>query len=291
MRRQSIEREGHSLATTRKQLRSQDGTRISVEIKGQGPPLILIDGALSYVGASVNDSLSEAVAGDYTVFTYDRRGRGESDDPAPYAVEREIEDLESVIELAGGSARVYGISSGAALALRAAASGAAIDVLAIYEAPFVVDKSREPIPGDFRERLAEYIDAGRRGAAVHYFMTRGVGMPAMLVGTMRLMPAWRRLKAVAHTLPYDAAILGDNGSGAPLRQEQWASVGIPTLVVAGSKSPAWTQSAMRALAQALPNARYQTLEGQMHIVKASALAPVLLDFLATTTERAGAVRP
>lgn len=279
------------MPTTRHHVRSKDGTQIAVERKGEGPPLILIDGALSHIGSSVNDSLAEAMADRWAVFTYDRRGRGGSDDQSPYAVEREIEDLEAVIEFAGGAPAVYGISSGAALALLAAERGTAIDALAIFEAPFVVDDSREPFPADFRERLVEYIESGNRGGAVHYFMTKGAALPVAMVAMMRLMPAWRRLKAVAHTLPYDAALLGDNGSGAPLRAEQWASVKVPTLVIAGGKSPPWTRTAMTALADALPNARHHLLEGQMHLVKAKALAPVLAEFFATAINDRQAIRP
>ena len=109
-------------------------------------------------------------------------------------------------------------------------------------------------------------------------MREGVGLPAVFVALMRLMPAWSKLKAVAHTLPYDAAIVDDYQKGKPLPTERWTSVTMPTLVAVGGKSPDWMRHAMRALADVLPDARHTTLEGQTHIVKAEALAPVLVEF-------------
>ncbi|MBD2871391.1 alpha/beta fold hydrolase [Paenibacillus arenilitoris] len=259
---------------------SQDGTAIAYEKIGSGPPLILVDGALCSRENGPNGALAAQLQRHYTVYTYDRRGRAGSGNTMPYEIEREIEDLSALIGEAGGSAFVYGISSGAALALEAANRLPSVKKLALYEAPFVVDASRKPVPADYSERMEGLLAAGRRGAAVKHFMRTGVGLPAPVVAMMPLMPAWSKLKAVAHTLPYDTLLTVDHQRGKPLEAGRWSSVTVPTLVAAGGKSPAWMRVAMEQLARALPNAEHRTLEGQTHIVKPEALAPVLRDFFA-----------
>lgn len=259
---------------------SKDGTPIAYDRIGQGPAIILVDGALCDRSSGPNGPLAALLAEHFTVFTYDRRGRGESGDTAPYAVEREIEDLNALIGEAGGSVYLFGISSGAALALEATNRGLAVKRLAVYEAPFVVDGSGRRLPENYLTQLKDLVASGRRGAAVKLFMNKGVGIPAIFVALMQFMPAWPKLKALAHTLPYDTLILGDTGSGKPLPAGRWASITVPTLVICGGKSPGWMQHAMQALASVLPNAGHRTLEGQTHIVKAEALAPVLTEFCA-----------
>jgi pimeloyl-ACP methyl ester carboxylesterase len=256
---------------------SSDGTAIAYDRSGEGPPVILVDGALCYRAMGPNAPLAALLAERFTVFTYDRRGRGDSGDTAPYAVEREVDDLAALIDEAGGSACVYGISSGAALALEAAHRGLPIDRLVAYEAPFIVDDSRAPIPAGYAAELDALLAAGRRGDAVRLFM-RQVGLPRILVALMRLMPAWGKLKGVAHTLPYDAATLRGLQAGEPLPADRFSAVTTPTLALVGGKSPAWLHHGMRALAEVLPNAQLRVLEGQTHMVKAKALAPVLVDF-------------
>lgn len=257
---------------------SKDGTEIAYTRVGSGPALVLVDGALCDRAMGPNAKLASHLSSRFTVFTYDRRGRGESGDRSPYGVEREIEDLEAMIEAAGGSADVYGISSGGALALEAANRLPSITRLALYEVPYVVDDSRPPIPSNWARHLAEMAATDQRAGAVRYFLRDCVGVPQVVVALMRFMPAWPKLKAVAHTLPYDARIVGDLGGGAPLPAERWADATVPALVVAGDKSPAWMKNAMRALADVLPSARYQTLAGQTHVVKPGRLAPVLTEF-------------
>ena len=259
---------------------SRDGTRIAYTRIGRGEPLILVDGALndrSLPGAP-NTKLAATLSSQFTVFTYDRRGRGESGDTLPYAVQREVEDLGAIIETAGGSAFVYGISSGGALALEAATQLSSIKRLALYELPFVADDSRTPIPPDFPAHLGELAEGQRRAQALRYFFTVGIGLPRVMVAMMRLLPVWSKLKALAHTLPYDAQLIGEAGGGGPLPAHRWASVTVPTLVIAGAKSPAWMRNAMRSLAGVLPNADHRELHGQTHIVKPKALAPVLGEF-------------
>jgi pimeloyl-ACP methyl ester carboxylesterase len=259
-------------------VRSKDGTAVAFEKSGEGPPIILIDGALCYRASGPSRPLAARLSRDFTVFTYDRRGRGESGDTPPYAVEREVEDIEALVEEAGGSAHLCGFSSGAVLALEAAQRGVGVERLALYEAPVIVDESRPPAPPDYAARLAALLEADRRGDAARLFM-RLVGVPRVLIALMRFMPTWGKVTAVAHTLPYDAAVMGDTQEGKPLPAGRWAAVKVPTLVVVGGKSPPWMHNGMRALADLLPGARLQVLDGQTHVVKAKALAPVLVDYL------------
>jgi pimeloyl-ACP methyl ester carboxylesterase len=261
-------------------IHSKDGTSIALDQTGSGQPLILVDGALCSRSSGPNGPLAAQLSRRFAVFTYDRRGRGDSGEKKPYAIEREVEDIEALIREAGGSAYVYGISSGAALALEAANRLPGIKKLALYEAPFIVDNSRSPVPDNYSARLDELLAADRRGAAVKHFMRKGVGLPAMIVAMMPLMPAWSKLKAIAHTLPYDTILTVDYQRGKPLPAGRWNTVTVPTLVADGGKSEPWMRHAMQALAKALPNAEYRTLEGQTHIVKPEVLAPVLTDFLA-----------
>jgi len=262
-----------------KKVISKDGTAIAFDKTGNGPAIILVDGALCYSGFGPMAKLVPLLTPHFTVFTYDRRGRGDSGDTKPYAVEREVEDIDALIKEAGGSAFVYGVSSGAALALEAANSGLAIERLVLYEAPFIVDDARSPIPEDFLTRLNDLVAKDRRGDAVRLFM-KLVGMPAIMVWLMRFMPAWSKLRAVAHTLPNDITIVKDYQRGEPLPAAHWASVTVPTLVVDGGKSPVWMRHGMQELAEVLPNAEYRTLEGQTHMLKPKAIAPVLTEFLA-----------
>ena len=260
---------------------SKDGTQIAFDRSGDGPPVILVDGALSSRRASLNVELAAELAPHFTVYTYDRRGRGDSGDTPPYAIEREVEDIEVLVEEAGGSAHLYGISSGGVLALDAANRlGRKITRLAVYEAPFVVDNTRAPLPDGYLARLKELVASNRRSKAVDLFMGRGIGLPGWMILMMRFLPSRSAQKALAHTLPHDAAIMGDTQSGNPLPTDRWTSITAPALIIAGGKSPVWMKNGQRALADLLPIAQHHTLEGQMHIVKAATLAPLLDEFFA-----------
>jgi pimeloyl-ACP methyl ester carboxylesterase len=265
-----------------KTILSKDGTPIAIDRIGNGAALVLVDGATCYRAMGPSRAMAEALARYYTVFTYDRRGRGDSGDHGSYDVQREVEDLEAVIREAGGHTLVFGISSGAALALEAANRGVPITRLALYEAPFIVDNTRPPLPDDFTTRLNAALTSGRRGDAVKMFL-RVVGVPGIFVTVMRLMPMWSKLTAVAHTLPYDFAIVGPFQRGQPLPKTRWAGATVPTLVMDGGKSPAWMRNATRQLASVIPNASYRTLPGQTHMVKPNALVPSLLEFFANQT--------
>ena len=258
------------------EVRSKDGTPIAFDRSGAGPPLIVVLGALNDRSSAA--PFAEALGPNFTLYAYDRRGRGDSGDTPPYAVDREVEDIDALISEAGGSAVVYGHSSGAVLALEAAARGLAIPKLALYEPPFIVDDSRPSLPGNYVATLQELASSGRRGDAVAYFMTAGVGLPAEMADQMRGAPMWPALEELAPTLVYDGIIMGDTMSGRALPSEWAISVTVPTLVMDGGASPAWQRNAVRALADLLPHAQGRSLEGQDHDVAPEVLAPVLVEF-------------
>ena len=257
---------------------SRDGTRIAFSKAGSGPPVLLVDGALCYRGMGPAEPLAALLKFNFTVYTYDRRGRGESGDTAPWSVEKEVEDIAAVISEAGGSVYLYGISSGAVLALEAANTfPAMIKKLAVYEAPLIVDESRDAMPNDYLSRLHTLLAENDRGAMLKMFMSF-VGMPKAMLFVMPLFPAWKKLKRVAHTLVNDTAIVQRNQKGKAIPAGQWSAVTMPTLAADGGKSPAWMRNGMKAVAAALPNATSRTLEGQTHMLNPKAIAPELVRF-------------
>lgn len=259
-------------------VKSKDGTELALSRIGNGPALILIDGAFCHRNFGPNKALATALKENFEVIIYDRRGRGESGNTLPYVVHREIEDLEAIIQFLDKPVLLYGISSGAALALEAVNAGIEVEKLALYEAPFIVDDSRKPLSNNYLETLQAYADEGERGKLVTTFMRDGVELPGFVLFMMRLMPTWKKLKAVAPTAVYDTLILGDTGSGKALTSEKWPNVKVETLVLNGSKSAQWNQNSMKQLAEVLPNAGHEVLRGQSHIVKPKVLAPELIQF-------------
>jgi pimeloyl-ACP methyl ester carboxylesterase len=251
---------------------SADGTKIAFDQTGEGPPVILVVGAFN--DRSTGEPLARALQSKFTVLNYDRRGRGASGDTQPYAVEREVEDLDALIREAGGSARVFGYSSGATLALEAAARGLNIPRLALYEAPFIVGDDVPRPPKDMAAQLAILVAAGRRGDAVELFQTRLVGIPEEVVAQLRHAPFRPALEATAHTLVYEAAIVGD----LTLPTARLRSIKSPTLAVYGGDSPAFMSDAAKAIAAAVANGHVRSLDGQNHDIVPSVLAPVLLEF-------------
>jgi pimeloyl-ACP methyl ester carboxylesterase len=254
---------------------SKDGTKIAFDRSGEGPPVVLVCGGS--VDRMSNAPLATLLASDFTVFNYDRRGRGDSGDTAPYAVQREIEDIDAVLAAAGGSAFLYGTSSGAALALEAAASGLPIRKLALWEPPYILEGRPRP-PANTAQIYTDLVAAGRRGDAAEYFMAEVVGMPAEFVAEARNAPWWAAQEALAHTLAYDATIMGDYS----LPTRQAASVKVPTLVMDGGSSFGFMGETAEALADALPHGQRRTLEGQEHNVAPDAMATVLTDFFKGT---------
>jgi pimeloyl-ACP methyl ester carboxylesterase len=240
------------------QIKSKDGTTIAYEQSGQGPVVILVSAALSDRADTVK--LATLLSEQFTVINYDRRGRGDSGDTLPYAVEREVEDIEALIDAAGGSAYVFGSSSGAVLALEAAHRlPAKIKKQVLFEPPFILDDSRPPMPDDFVKQVTDLVSANRRGAAVKLFFSKGMGIPALFVSLMRFMPGWSKMTAMAHTIAYDLTILDGTQAGRPLPAGRWASAAAPTLVLTGEKSGAFFHQAAQVLAHLLPNAQHRIL--------------------------------
>jgi pimeloyl-ACP methyl ester carboxylesterase len=256
---------------------SKDGTQIAYDCVGSGPTLVLVDGALCHRRFGPSRALAKALAADFTVVTYDRRGRGDSGNVLPWAAAREVEDLGAVIAAVGGSAFVCGVSSGAALALEAANCGLPIKKLALYEAPFIVDAARAAIGPEYLDTLKTLVAQDRRGAAVRHFM-KAVQVPAIVVALMHLAPAWSKLKVVAPTLVHDVSLVEPYWRGHPLPPERWSSVRVPSLILDGAKSPAWMRNAQRALASVVPGATTGTLPKQTHMVSPTVLAPALAEF-------------
>jgi pimeloyl-ACP methyl ester carboxylesterase len=252
---------------------SADSTMIAFDQFGDGPPVIMTAGAFNT--RSTTEPLAKALAPQFTVLNYDRRGRGESGDTTPYAVEKEIEDIAALIAAAGGSASVFGYSSGATLALKAAAAGLSITHLVLYEPPFNTDDSYPRLPADFADQLAGLVSAGRRGEAVELYQTTAAGIPEDVVAQMRHAPFRPGLEAMAHTLAYEAAIIGDRSLPAALL----AAVTIPALVITGEQSPSFLRNAAHAAARALSDGRLAVLPGQTHDINPDATAPVMAKFL------------
>jgi pimeloyl-ACP methyl ester carboxylesterase len=258
---------------------SRDGTIIAFTKRGSGPPLIIVDGAFCYRENGPATELASVLAQHFTVFTYDRRGRGESGDIAPYAVEREIEDLRAIANQAGVPPFALGISSGGALILQAVASGVGVRKIALYEPPYVTNGKANSVE-DTKNRLQTFVSTGDRAGAVSFFMTDVYGAPRAFVFAMPLlMPnAWKRNKLIANTLLYDLTILGDRS----VLNERSSAISVPTLVVGGEKSPRELRNAVEAVAAALPNAHSRFLSGQDHNISSQALAPVLFEYFGAT---------
>ncbi len=255
---------------------SSDGTRIAFDKSGQGPALILVGGAFQYRAMDPRTAqLAALLAPHFTVYHYDRRGRGESGDTAPYAIEREIQDILALIHDAGGSAFLFGMSSGAVLALDAAAREPAIKRLALYEPPLNLDEPARRAAENYSRQLTALLADKRRGDAVALAMTTW-GAPPEAVAGMRQTPVWSMFESVAPTLAYDNAIMGDGSVPADVAK----AVKVPALVLDGGNSPAFMKQAADALAQALPNAERRTLKEQTHDVAPEILAPVLIEFFA-----------
>lgn len=260
---------------------SADGTEIAYERSGSGPAVVLVASALADRSDTVK--LAALLAEHFTVVNYDRRGRGASGDADAYAVDREIEDIAALVGQLGGSASLFGSSSGAVLALRAAAAGVKVDRLALYEPPFVVAKGDAGPPPDLAEQVGALLAQGRDGEAVKYFMTKVQGMPGIAVSFMKLMPKiWKNLVGLARTLPYDIAVMGDTQRGRPLDEGEWKGVDVPTLVLTGGKSPTAFRRAAGALAGILPKADHRTLPGLNHgavVMAPKKVAPEIIRFL------------
>jgi hypothetical protein len=250
---------------------SADGTAIAYDRLGEGPAVVLVCGGS--VDRMSNAPLAALLAENYTVYNYDRRGRGDSGDGAEYAIEREFEDLDAILAAAGGSAHLYGTSSGAALALLATAAGRPVNKLALWEPPYILEGTRKLPPADTASIYRAFVAEGRRDKAAEYFMAEVVGMPAEFVAMAKESPWWPAQEAIAHTLAYDATIMGDYSVPAEAK-----SVPVPTQVLTGGASDDWMKAGNQAVLDALPNATHRVLPDQQHNVDPAALAPALKEF-------------
>ncbi|WP_328678887.1 alpha/beta fold hydrolase [Streptomyces sp. NBC_00343] len=250
---------------------SRDGTAVAYQRIGAGPPVVLVGGAMTTGDGLL--PLAAQLAHRFEAVPYDRRGRGASGDTAPFAVAREVEDIAALIDAVGGSAALYGHSSGAALAVHAAASGLPVTEVALYEPPFALDASGAKERAEYTERLTELLAEDRRGDAVELFMALTGAPPQMIEGARR-SPMWPGMKAIAPTLVYDDAALGDGLVPA----ERLASLSVPVLTIAGGASPEWMRRAARNAADAAPDGTYRVLDGQTHMVDPVVLAPLLTEF-------------
>ncbi len=259
---------------------SEDGTTIAYDRYGDGPAVILVNGALGYRKFKKFEQLATALSEHCTVINYDRRGRGDSSEAGPASVQHEVDDIAALIEAVGGQASLFGWSSGGAVALRAVAADIGVEKLVIYETPFTTDPDAKYPADDYGARLEQLVAAGDRTGAAKHFMRKAVGIPAPFVAVMSLLPMFKKVAANGHTLMFDYAALGDhNMHGSPLRAEEWATVTCPTLVAYGAKTASGHKHASRALADVLPNATLRELPGQNHNVSTNAIVPVLAEFV------------
>jgi len=267
---------------TFQEVASPDGTTIAVDRLGEGPPVIMVCGAMC--DRALMRPTAEELAQHFTVFNYDRRGRGDSGDTAPYTVEREIEDLGALVAEAGGTASVYGHSSGAGLALHAAAHGLSLAKVVLHDPPYAPDGDEEArrTAREYGENLKAMLSEDRRGDAVELFMTM-VGMPQEVIEGMRHTPRWAELEAMAPTLAYDSEIMGDIGRDGTIPVDKASRVTVPALVLTGGADYPWMINVGRRLADAIPNGRHRVLEGQEHAVPPEVLVPVLEDFFSDST--------
>lgn len=253
---------------------SRDGTTIAYSVLGTGPALVLVDGALCSRAFGPMPGYAKALADSFTVYWYDRRGRGESTDTPPYTIQKEIDDLAAMLQVAGGSAYVCGTSSGAALALQGTVAGLPIKKLLMYEAPYTTVPAGGKTAAQHVEALRALVQADQRGAAVRYFMCDVVGMPKPIGYLFALFPMWPKLKAVAHTLPYDLSILADEG----ILGSRSRGVKVPTMVAGGTKSPEALQKAVTRVAAAIPGSTLRWVDGQTHNLAAAPAAEMMRSF-------------
>lgn len=257
---------------------SKDTTKIAFVTVGEGPPVILVPGALNdHRGRASGLPLAEHLRSAFTVVCFDRRGRGQSGDTAPWTLAREIEDIAALVDHVGGAAHLYGMSSGAMLALEATAAGVPVRKLALFEPPYIVEGTRARLGADYQARLATAVADGRPGDAVETFMREAVMLPGPMVDHIKSQPFWPHLAGFGPSLLHDAAIAGD-GTLPPA--DRLAKVRVDALVLDGGASPPWMRTGVHTLATALPRATYRTLAGQTHDVDPAILGAALAEFFA-----------
>ena len=264
---------------TFQEVASPDGTAIAFDRLGDGLPVIVVGGALC--DRAVTRPTAEELAKHFAVINYDRRGRGDSRDTTPYAVQREIEDIGALVAEAGGMASVYGHPSGAGLVLHAAAHGLPIAKIVLHDPPYAPDGDEEARRSsrEYGENLKALLSEDRRGDAIELFMTM-VGMPQEMIEGMRHTPRWAKLEAIAPTLAYDSEVMGDIGRDGTIPVDQASRVTVAAFVLTGGVDYPWMTDVGRRLADVMPNGQHRVLEGQEHAVPPEVLVPVLDEFFA-----------
>jgi pimeloyl-ACP methyl ester carboxylesterase len=260
--------------STKRTIRSKDGTTLAYDVYGNGPALIYITGARCFRSFIPVVRDAKTFAESFTVFNYDRRGRGDSTNSHPYAVEREVEDIAALIDAAGGRASLYGHSSGAVLALEAALRlSDRVNGVVMYDPPYVCDEREKADYDSLSNKVNALLEAGKNARAMRTFL-KGIGMPPGFVSLLRFIPGWRTMKRLAPTLAYDIALTRDFP---PV--ERASRVTVPVQIVVGDRSPSGMHEVARRLADAIPNATLHRLADQDHLVSASVLLPLLERFL------------
>jgi pimeloyl-ACP methyl ester carboxylesterase len=258
---------------------SSDGTTIAFDEIGHGNPILLVDGALGHRSQPQQQTLARLLSEHFMVINYDRRGRGDSTDSNPYAIEREIEDIEVLIDKVGGTAYVFGMSSGAILALKASkVLNGKVQKLALYEPPFILDTSRSPLSSNYVEDLIQANAENNADKALEIFMTRALLVPEEYLEPMRQDPMWEDMKSTAHTLVYDGIITQDLMRGKIWDADMWSSIIMPTCVIVGEHAEDFIRKSGKVLSDNVANAQLVTLAGQAHNVDMNVLAPTLIDF-------------
>jgi pimeloyl-ACP methyl ester carboxylesterase len=263
---------------------SRDGTRIAYDVYGAGEPVILVEGALCGRHFGPTNKLAAELGKHFRVYHYDRRARGDSGPSTDYSIERELEDLSALIAEAGGSASIIGFSSGACLAIEAAAAGLPIRHLAFYEPPYMVGPKARKVPQNFEAEVQQLVADGKNGDAVAYFMTKLIGMPSIFLLPMKFSKMWKQLTPQAPSLPFDMEAV--NGFNPPI--ERMRRIAVPTLAINGDKTFPVIIDSTKLCADTIPGAGHVILPGQTHEVKAEAIAPELVRFFSGAAARIAA---
>ncbi|UVI28429.1 alpha/beta fold hydrolase [Paenibacillus spongiae] len=257
-----------------KTTRSKDGTILAYDVYGSGPALIFITGATCFRTFEPVMHDANVFAEQFTVYNYDRRGRGDSGDTQPYAIERELEDIEAIIDEAGGTAYVYGHSSGAILALEAAMRlGGKVSKLVMYDPAYASDTADQEEFIVLRQGLHQLLDNGKNAEAISLFL-QGIGIPEEAVAGMRHSPQWATMAALAPTLAYDTMLANDFPPVA-----RASRLAVPSLIIVGEESPPSMHEVANQLSQAIPNAAYRKLAGEDHMPNAEVVLQILSSFL------------
>lgn len=251
---------------------SKDGTQIAYDVMGSGPVLIYITGASCFRKFPPVLEDVKVFSKDFTVYNFDRRGRGDSSDTQPYSVEKEIEDIEALIEVSSGKALLYGHSSGAVLALEAAYKLKNVEKIIVYDVPYVATETEKSTYKALSDKVLTQLSLRNNKKAMKTFLS-GIGMPKLFVWLLPFFPGWEIMHQLAPTLAYDIDL---TKNFAPL--DRLKDIEIPTLVLAGSKSPENIRVVARQIAKAIPMANYEEIDGQDHMVSAKVLLPIFNKF-------------